>query len=231
MQGSGRSGKTQISLSDENEYVQSCTVWLNFELSDDFGFVFSFRKCNLFKSRRRLRAENLLLRHQLAIAFRRAPPRPRLSRGDRAVMVWIARRCPELLELVQIVQPETILRWHRMGFRAYWRWKSRRRAGHPKTDRGLRDLIRRMCLDNPLWGASRIHGELLKLGFEVAQSTVSKYMVRGRRPPSQSWKTFLGITPMRLPPSICASCQRRRLTFCMRSWSLATDAGSYCGSM
>ena len=146
---------------------------------------------DLFKSRRRLRAENLLLRHQLAIALRRVAPRPQLSRSDRAVLVWITRRYPELLGLAQIVKPETILRWHRMGFRAYWRWKSRKRAGRPKIDRGLRDLIRQMCLENPLWGGSRIHGELLKLGFDVAQSTVSKYMVRGRRPPSQSWKTFL----------------------------------------
>ena len=93
--------------------------------------------------------------------------------------------------MVQVVQPETILRWQRAGFRAYWRCKSRQRAGRPRIDRGLRELIQRMSRDNPLWGASRIHGELLMLGFEVAQSTVSKYLVRGRRPPSQSWKTFL----------------------------------------
>src|SRR5262245_43767877 len=88
-------------------------------------------------------------------------------------------------------QPETILRWHRVGFTGFWRWKSRNRTGRPKIDRDLRDLIQRMSKENPLWGASRIHGELLMLGFEVAQSTVSKYMVRGRMPPSQSWKTFL----------------------------------------
>jgi transposase InsO family protein len=146
---------------------------------------------NLFKSQRRLRAENLFLRHQLNIALRRAPPRPRLSRSDRAVLVWMTRLYSELLALAQIVKPGTILRWHRMGFRAYWRWKSRKRAGRPKIDRGLRDLIRQMRLENPVWGASRIHGELLILGFEVAQSTVPRYMVRGRRPPSQRWKTFL----------------------------------------
>ena len=93
--------------------------------------------------------------------------------------------------MVRVVQPETVLRWHRAGFRIYWRWKSRKRVGRPRIDRGLRDLIRRMSQENPLWGASRIHGELLMLGFEVAQSTVSRYMKRGRRPPSQSWKTFL----------------------------------------
>ena len=93
--------------------------------------------------------------------------------------------------MAQVVQPETILRWHRAGFKAFWCWKSRNRAGRPKIDRGLRDLIQRMSSENPLWGASRIHGELLMLGFEVAQSTVSKYMVRGQNPPSQTWKTFL----------------------------------------
>ena len=98
---------------------------------------------------------------------------------------------PRLLAVAQVVQPETILRWHRAGWKAFWRWKSRKRAGRPKIDRGLRDLIQRMSKENPLWGASRIHGELLMLGFAVAQSTVSKYMVRGGRPPSQSWKTFL----------------------------------------
>jgi hypothetical protein len=90
-----------------------------------------------------------------------------------------------------VVQPETILRWHRAGFKVFWRWKSRNGAGRPKIDRGLRDLIQRMSRENPLWGASRIHGELLMLGFEVAQSTVSKYMARPSKPPSQTWKTFL----------------------------------------
>jgi transposase InsO family protein len=146
---------------------------------------------DMFKSRRRLQAENLFLRHQLNIALRRAPARPRACGIDRALLVWMTRICPELLNLSQVVKPETILRWHRAGFAAYWRWKSRKRAGRPQIDRGLRDLIRRMSRENPLWGASRIHGELLMLGFEVAQSTVSKYLVRGRAPPSQSWKTFL----------------------------------------
>jgi transposase InsO family protein len=93
--------------------------------------------------------------------------------------------------MAQVVQPETILRWHRAGFKVFWRRKSRNRAGRPKIDRGLRDLIQRMSRENPLWGASRIHGELLMLGFEVAQSTVSKYMARPSKPPSQTWKTFL----------------------------------------
>ena len=146
---------------------------------------------DLFKSRSRLEAENLFLRHQLNIALRRAPSRIRLSGSDRALLVLMTKLWPNLVGMARLVQPETILRWHRTGFRVFWRWKSRNRAGRPKIDPGLRDLIRRMSNENPLWGASRIHGELLMLGFEVAQSTVSKYMVRRRNPPSQSWKTFL----------------------------------------
>ena len=133
---------------------------------------------DLFKSRCRLEAENLFLRHQLTIALRRAPPRLRLLGSDRALLIWMTWLWPSLLDAVQVVQPETVLRWHRAGFKMFWRWKSRHRAGRPRIDRGLRDLIRRMSRENPLWGASRIHGELLMLGFEVAQSTVSKYMVR-----------------------------------------------------
>ena len=145
---------------------------------------------DLFKSRSRLEAENLFLRHQLTLALRRKRPRIRLRGSDRALLVWMVRLWPGLLDAVHVVQPETILRWHRAGARAFWRWKSRNRAGRPKIDRELRELIRRMSLENALWGASRIHGELLKLGYEVAQSTVSKYMARGGRPPSQSWNTF-----------------------------------------
>jgi transposase InsO family protein len=153
-------------------------------------YALAISLCDLFKSRRRPQAENLFLRHQLNIALR-ALPRRRLRGSDRALLVWMARMCPGLLDLAQVVKPETILRWHRAGFKAFWRWKSRNRAGRPKIDRGLRDLIQQMSRENPLWGAPRIHGELLMLGFDVAQSTVSRYMVRGRKPPSQSWKTFL----------------------------------------
>lgn len=145
----------------------------------------------LFKSQRRLEAENLFLRHQLNIALRRGPHRFRLRRSDRALLMWMTRLMPSLLELSRVVRPETILRWHRAGFRAYWRWKSRGQVGRPRVDRVLRDLVRRMSKENPLWGAPRIHGELLKLGFEVAQSTVSNYMAKRRGPPSQGWRTFL----------------------------------------
>jgi transposase InsO family protein len=146
---------------------------------------------DLFKSRSRFEAENLFHRQQLAIALPRAPPRLRLRGSDRALFILITKLWPSLLGAAQVVQPETILRWHRAGFKMFWWWKSRNRAGRPKIDRGLRDLIQRMSRENRLWGASRVHGELLMLGFEVAQSTVSKYMVRVRNPPSQTWKTFL----------------------------------------
>src|SRR5450830_343920 len=114
---------------------------------------------DLFKSRSRLEAENLFLRHQLNIALRRAPPRLRLRGSDRALLVWMTKLWPSLLGAAQVVQPETILRWHRAGFKAFWYWKSRNRAGRPRINRGLRDLIQRMSWENPRWGASRIHGE------------------------------------------------------------------------
>src|SRR5213080_924967 len=146
---------------------------------------------NLFKSQRRLEVENLFLRHQLNIALRSAPHGLRFRGNDRALLVWMTWLWPNLLGLSRVVQPDTILRWQRSGFRAYWRWKSGGRPGRPRVERELRDLIRRMSEENPLWGAPRIHGELLKLGFEIAESTVSKYMIRRRGPPSQTWRTFL----------------------------------------
>src|SRR6266702_2650998 len=146
---------------------------------------------DLLKSRRRLEVENLFLRHQLNIILRRPPQCLRLRGSDRALMVWMTRLWPSLLALARVVQPATILRWHRAGFRTYWRWKSQGRRGRPTIEHELRNLIRRMCKENPLWGAPRIHGELLKLGFEIAESTVSKYMIKHQGPPSQSWRTFL----------------------------------------
>ena len=144
-----------------------------------------------FMSRGRLEAEMVVLRHQIDILRRRLPKRVRPSALDRAIFVWLYRLFPDIGNAVAIIRPETVVRWHRMGFRAWWRWKSRNPGGRPMIDRELRDLVRRMCEENPLWGAPRIHGELLKLGFDVAQSTVSKYMLRRRGSPSQGWKTFL----------------------------------------
>ena len=123
---------------------------------------------------------------------RQASTRPRLTAADRLLFVWLCRLFPSLRNAITIVQPDTVLRWHRSGFRLYWRWKSRSRGGRPKVPIEVRSLIRRMSVENPLWGAPRIHGELLKLGIEVAQSTVAKYMAK-RRPggSGQTWKTFL----------------------------------------
>jgi transposase InsO family protein len=105
--------------------------------------------------------------------------------------VWLSKRWNEWRAAVVIVRPETVLAWHRRGFRLFWTWKSRRRLGRPTIPSDVRLLIRRMAEANSLWGAPRIHGELLKLGIDVSQATVARYMARRRRPPSQTWRTFL----------------------------------------
>jgi len=144
-----------------------------------------------FKSRSRLEAENAALRHQLIVLRRKVQGRIQLTNNDRWFLVQLYRWFPSTLQVLTIIRPETLVRWHRAGFRCYWRWKSRARGGRPKIETGFHALIRRMSIENPLWGAPRIHGELLKLGFEVAQSSVAKYMVKRRGPPSQGWRTFL----------------------------------------
>ena len=158
---------------------------------------------SLFKSRSRLQGENLVLRHQLNVLRRSTPKRARLTGIDRFLLVWLYRLCTDALQAIVILRPETIVRWHRTGFHAYWRWKSCGRTGRPTLAKDVRDLIREISLANPLWGAPRIHGELQKLGFEVAQSSVSKYMAKRRPRPGQNWLTFLhnhadGITAIDL---------------------------------
>ncbi len=144
-----------------------------------------------FKSKLRLEAENAVLRHQLIALRRRRRGRVRLTNHDRWFLIQLYRWFPSILQVLTIIRPETLVRWHRAGFRCYWRWKSRPLGERPQIDTELRALIRRMSMENPLWGAPRIHGELLKLGFEVAQSSVAKYMVKRRGPPSRGWRTFL----------------------------------------
>jgi hypothetical protein len=144
-----------------------------------------------FKSKSRLEAENAVLRHQLIVLQRRVRGRAQATNNDRWFLVQMYRWFPSILNVVTIVQPETLVSWHRAGFRCYWRWKSRRRGGRPQIEADLRALIRRMSVENPLWGAPRIHGELLKLGIQVAQSSVAKYVVKRRGPPSRGWRTFL----------------------------------------
>ncbi len=144
-----------------------------------------------FKSKSRLEAENTALRHQLIVLRRQVRGRVQMTNRDRFIFIQLYRWFPSVLDAITIVRPETIVRWHRAGFRSYWRWKSCSRGGRPQIETELCALIRQMSLENPLWGAPRIHGELLKLGFEVAQSSVAKYMVKHRGPPSQGWRTFL----------------------------------------
>jgi putative transposase len=144
----------------------------------------------LLQSRAALAAENLALRHQIVI-LQRSVKRPRLHRRDRIFWVWLSRLWRGWRSSLLVVQPETVIRWHRQGFRLYWRWKSRSRCGRPKLDAEIRALIRRMSRENSTWGRRRIRSELHLLGYEVAELTVAKYMVRGRKPPSQGWRVFL----------------------------------------
>jgi putative transposase len=142
------------------------------------------------RTHRDLAVENLALRQQLAV-WKARQPRPRLTEMDRLFWVLLSRRWTSWRRSLHLVRPKTVVGWHRQGFRRYWAWKSRGRSGRPMISQERRELIRRMSRANPLWGAPRIHGELLKLGVTVSQATVSKYMVRRRRSPSQAWRTFL----------------------------------------
>jgi len=135
--------------------------------------------------------ENLALRQQLVVMKRKCP-RPRLRRVDRLFWVWLSRVWRNWRQAVVIVKPETVVNWHRRGFRLFWTWISRRRrSGRPGVNPEVRDLIRKMAAANPLWGAPRIHGELLRLGIEVSERTVSRFLPRHRKPPSQTWRAFL----------------------------------------
>src|SRR6202166_1054940 len=144
-----------------------------------------------FKSKSRLEAENAMLRHQLIVLRRKIPGRAQLSNNDRWFFVQLYRLFPSILRVFTIISPETLVSWHRAGFRSYWRSKSHRRGGRPQIEIELRALIRQISVENLLWGAPRIHGELLKLGFVIAQSSVAKYMVKRCGPSSQGWSTFL----------------------------------------
>lgn len=151
-----------------------------------FGIV-----VDLIRPRAAMEAEILVLRQQIIVLRRGRAGRMSFLTIDRMVLGWICELFPKTREALAIVRPDTVVRWHRAGFRRYWRWKSRHRWGRPALDAEIRQLIQEMSVANPLWGAPRIYGELLKLGIDVGQTTVAKYMVRGRHPPSQGWKTFL----------------------------------------
>jgi putative transposase len=144
-----------------------------------------------FQSRATLQLENLALRHQLGV-LRRSVKRPKLTSADRLLWVWLCDVWSDWRSALVIVKPATVIGWHRRGFRLFWTWKVRRgQPGRPLVPKSVRELIRKMSRDNPLWGAPRIHGELLKLGIDIGETSVGKYLVRGRKPPSQTWRTFL----------------------------------------
>jgi hypothetical protein len=144
-----------------------------------------------FKSRAALHLENLALRQQLAV-LHRSVKRPKLDTADRLLWAWLCEIWTDWLSALVIVKPETVIAWHRKGFRLFWTWKIRRgKPGRPAVPKHIRELIRRLSCENPLWGSPRIHGELLKLGFDIGETSVGKYMVRRPKPPSQTWRTFL----------------------------------------
>jgi transposase InsO family protein len=154
------------------------------------GYLFATAGSAL-KSRRDLAVENLALRQQLAI-LERERRRPRLTDGDRIFWVWLSKLWTDWADALLIVKPETVIRWHRKGFKWYWTQKSKRRGpGRPKIDPDVRALVRWLWKANPTWGAPRIHGELLKLGIEVSQRIVGRLMPKRLKPPSQTWRTFL----------------------------------------
>ena len=159
-------------------------------MRDLFRFI-GWTVVDLFRSRAALEAEIWTLRQQINVLRRTAPRKLSFSVLDRLVFVGLYRLFPKICEALAIVKPDTIVRWHRAGFRLYWCWKSRRHGGRPTVPLETRQLIREMSLANPLWGAPRIHGELLKLGIDIGQTSVAKYMAKRRGPPSQGWKTFL----------------------------------------
>src|ERR1700738_3409354 len=146
---------------------------------------------DLFRSRAALETEIWMLRQQINVLRRTAAKKQTFSSIDRLIFVCLYRLRPGVREALAIVKPETVIKWHRSGFRLSWRWKSKARGGRPTVPLEMRKLLREMSIANPLWGAPRIHGELLKLGVDLGQTSVAKYIVRRRGPPSQGWRTFL----------------------------------------
>jgi hypothetical protein len=181
-----------------------------------------------FTSRATLHLENLALRYQLGV-MQRSVKRPKLTSVDRFLWAWLCEAWSDWRSALVIVKPETVIAWHRKGFRFFWTWKVRHgQPGRPPVSKEIRQLIRKMSRDNPLWGAPRIHGELLKLGVDIGETSVGKYIVRRRNPPSQNWRTFLenhvktvvsvGFFTVPTSGSRCCTC----------SWFwLTTEGGSF----
>ena len=145
-----------------------------------------------FRSRTDTALEVFALRQQVAV-LKRKHPRPALKRMDRVLWIWLRRVWPRWKDALVIVKPETVIGWHRAGFRLYWRWRSRPHCGRPRVAEEIRTVIRRMARENADWGAPKIHGELLKLGFVISERTVARYLrrVRRRGDPDKRWLTFL----------------------------------------
>src|SRR5467141_3698854 len=183
-----------------------------------------------FKSKLRLEAENAVLRHQLNVLRRRLHGRVRLTNHDRWFFIQLDHWFPSILQVLTIIRPETLVCWHRAGFRCYWRWKARPLGGRPQIDTELRALIRRVSVENPLWGAPRIHGELLKLGFEVAQSSVASTWSIGGGHPARDGEPSCVTTRRTLPPWTCSLFQLSASTCSMPSsssgWTAETSSGS-----
>jgi putative transposase len=184
---------------------------------------------SIFRSRAALELENLALRHQIGVLQRSKRKRPKLTSCDRLLWICLCRLWRDWRSALAIVKPETVIAWHRAGFCLFWTWKVRRgQPGRPLISREVRDLIRRMCRENPNWGAPRIHGELLKLGIDIAESSVSKSMVRGRKPPSQTWRTSWRITPSSWSPSTSSPCPPSvfKSSTCFWFWPMTGIASS-----
>ena len=164
----------------------------------------------LFRSRVSLEAEILILRHQLNIQRRHQPKRVAFSAMDRLIFVGLYRLVPNTIKALTIVKPDTVIRWHRAGFRLYWRRKSRHRCGRPTVPLEIRRLIREMSIANPLWGAPRIHGELLKLGIEIGQTSVAKYMARRRALPRRDGRRSFATKRLALSQWTSSSCRQSR---------------------
>jgi hypothetical protein len=177
---------------------------VNIELNENMGFAYTIppsraqrvssvggHRIHGFKSRATLQVENLALRHQLGV-LRRSVKRPKLTSADRLLWAWLSESWSDWRPALVIVKPETVIGWHREAVKLFWTWKTRRgQPGRPPVPKDVRELIRRMSRENSLWGAPRIHGELLKLGIDIGETSVRKYLVRTRKPPSQTWRTFL----------------------------------------
>jgi hypothetical protein len=182
----------------------------------------------VFRSRAALQVEILALRHQIGVLRRSTKKRPKLTMADRLFWAWLSGLWAGWRSALVIVKPETVIAWHRKGFRLFWTWKVQHaRTGRPAVSCEVRQLIRTMSRANPLWGAPRIHGELLKLGIQVGETSVGKYMVRHRKPPTQTWRTFLENHVRHWSPSITSLCTQFASRCFTYSWSWPMNGGAF----